>query len=235
LAAGSPLSLTVDAASDLGLSDVVIVPSMNVSQGTVVILKVDTTPISSLQFSSGKVYQSFQINSTGGINDSSLQNASLNFKIAASWFKANGLDPATVVVYRNADNTLGSWTALNTSLTSYDNTTYYFTAVSPGFSTYSVYANSSICSVGETRCFAGNVVQACLSNDTWTDNQTCDFGCGNGLCLSERTTSAGMVLYYVLGAVLVLIIAFLILLGAERGAFKTLGMRIKKMFGKQQE
>ncbi len=120
------------------LTSFTITTNKNVTNPSIEFSQINTTNISSPS-SGGQVYQSFLITPTE-INDSEITNVSLKFRINASWVKSNGLNASNVVLYRNSTSTGNKWVALPTELTSEDSEYYYYTAISPGFSTYTIFA-----------------------------------------------------------------------------------------------
>jgi PGF-pre-PGF domain-containing protein len=64
----------------------------------------------------------------------SVESATVEFKVTKSWLTANNIDPATVKLMRYS----GGWTELSTSATTEDATYKYYSATTPGFSTFAV-------------------------------------------------------------------------------------------------
>jgi len=64
-----------------------------------------------------------------------VQSATIEFKVTKSWITANNIDSTTVKLMRYS----GGWTTLQTSPTGTEDSTYkYYTATTPGFSTFAV-------------------------------------------------------------------------------------------------
>jgi len=70
-----------------------------------------------------------------GVNPSSVSEGTITFALAASWLAQNGLKPSDIVLMRySADQ----WSELKTTFDRLDGDAYYFTAVTPGFSYFTV-------------------------------------------------------------------------------------------------
>ncbi len=241
-----PVSMNISNDTGLDLTQVVIKTSKDVDNASVTIIKDSSTSLSSIgkTSSQGNIYQSFKVN-TSGVNDTSISEVSLGFKVSVSWISSHKLDPSSVIIYRHPDNS-GTWTVLNTTLVNSDSQYYYYTAKSPGFSTYAVFAGKPTCSVGQIRCL-GNVVQVCASVNTWENNITCEDSCVQGACVSKSSnftlngilggiapsfinTVWGYVVYYVLLMTVIAGVAFLVYLGVKKGTFGELFVRAKRLF-----
>ncbi len=69
-----------------------------------------------------------------GENVVSVENANIEFKVEKSWLTDNNIDPTTVKLLRYTT----TWTELPTAYVSEDATYRYYTATTPGFSTFAV-------------------------------------------------------------------------------------------------
>jgi len=66
----------------------------------------------------------------------SVENATVEFKVLKSWLSSNNIDSSTVALMRYSG---GQWSKLTTTATGIEDVTYkYYTAVTPGFSTFAV-------------------------------------------------------------------------------------------------
>ena len=86
---------------------------------------------------SGQFYQAFRIE-TSGVTNSNIANVTIEFKVNKAWLASKNGTVSGIGLYRRPD-TSSEWNNLVTSLTSQDSTYYYFTSVSPGFSTFAVF------------------------------------------------------------------------------------------------
>jgi PGF-pre-PGF domain-containing protein len=153
----------------------------------------------------GKVYDTFEIQTTG-IDNSNIQNVTLRFKINISWTIANGVDPASVSLYRNEEIFwfFPNWVELPTTFLGSDSQYYYYEAVSPGFSSFAVLISNAQCELGAIRCF-NNEVQLCVENSTWLVTESC----GDGQCVDGKCVKAGILpvslgsaaLYIIIGVI----------------------------------
>jgi len=75
----------------------------------------------------------------------SVENATVEFKVEKAWLNSNNIDPATVVLMRYSG---GQWSKLPTSAsaTPEDSTYKYYTANTPGFSTFAVAGKAAVAS-----------------------------------------------------------------------------------------
>lgn len=112
----------------------------NLNNVTISIINSSTSAPSFQINSSGSFYQGFDINLTG-MNDSDLSKVILNFRVNKTWISKNNLNVSTVALYRNSGNS-PTWTKLPTTEIDQDSSYYYFSAVSPGFSIYKIFAES---------------------------------------------------------------------------------------------
>ncbi len=102
---------------------------------TVEIEKVDdltlSTPVE-------KVYQSFDI-SLGGIDDSEITNATLGFSLCKDWMEKFNFSKEDIEIYRYHE---GEWEDLSVSVHSETESKIYYRANSPGFSKFTIGAQS---------------------------------------------------------------------------------------------
>jgi PGF-pre-PGF domain-containing protein len=169
--------------SAIGLTQLTVTTNQQVSNA---IVTVSTIPAVQLQIAANsQSYQSFQI-LTSGVTDSQISNVAINFQVNNSWISSNNLDPANISLYRNTGT---DWIALPTTLASHDSQYYYFTAISPGFSNYTVLAQTIQCNNGATRCLL-NDSQVCSSN-VWILSQHCQIGCSDGICITTSAEAVG--------------------------------------------
>jgi len=90
---------------------------------------------------SGNVYSYFTITVTkisgAEINDSVISSVAVNFKVPKAWLNDTSADKTSIALYR-LDGSLNSWTQLASKIDSEDNAYVYYSATSPGLSTYAI-------------------------------------------------------------------------------------------------
>ncbi|MHC1601868.1 MAG: PGF-pre-PGF domain-containing protein, partial [Methermicoccaceae archaeon] len=79
------------------------------------------------------------ISITTNLPEGAVDNAAVGFKVPKSWFTDNGFDASTTGLQHYNEAT-GEWESLPTVQTGEDDEYYYFSAETPGFSTFSVTA-----------------------------------------------------------------------------------------------
>lgn len=133
---GQPTAISLSNFSG-DLTQLYVTTDYTISNVSVNVSQVDTVSSSSIQANTfGVSYQSFEIIPLG-INDSSIRNTTINFRVNSSWIFSNHLNSLNVILFRNSGT---GWTPLQTVMNSNDSNYYYYTAVSPGFSSYTIFA-----------------------------------------------------------------------------------------------
>ncbi len=87
-----------------------------------------------LESPSDKVYQYLEIKLSDNADTSQIQSVDIDFKVKDSWITANTVDPSTIVLFRWTIR----WNELPTIKTSTDSAYSYYTATSPGLSTFAI-------------------------------------------------------------------------------------------------
>ena len=151
----------------------------------------------------GQPYQAFRIDTI--TSDSSISNATINFKVNKTWLSSKNGVFNDVSLYRKPTAST-QWFHLATTLVNNDSNYYYFSSLSPGFSTFAIFLGKYECQQGDKRCL-DNGVQLCLSNSTWAVADKCNFGCDNGEC---KEISLSFILYISIIAVVSLAIIFVL-------------------------
>jgi PGF-pre-PGF domain-containing protein len=83
---------------------------------------------------SGIPYCYFNVTTTN-LTASEIAQATIEFKVNKSWLNASSIDEATIILSRYSDH---HWDALPTVKIGEDNTSLYFKAVTPGFSSFAI-------------------------------------------------------------------------------------------------
>lgn len=134
---GIPSTITLSSAS-AGITSFTVTTTQNIPNATITLYKVNSSLQSTLQISSsGKIYQAFGVN-LSGLNDSQISNVIINFRVNSSWVEENRINISGLSIYRNPGN--GNWTELPTTFIGNDSSYDYFSALSPGFSIYAIFA-----------------------------------------------------------------------------------------------
>ena len=105
---------------------------------------------------SGEVYKYLNIwVGNGGFGDSNnIANAVINFKVEKSWIQDGNIDKSSITLNRYSDK---KWNQLSTNLSGEDDKYLYFTAKTPGFSSFAI--------TGKTTA-TGTAVQPATGNKT---------------------------------------------------------------------
>ena len=167
---------------NIDITEIEITTSATVS-GASVSVSVSSNPSGgSSGLPSGSAYQTFTIDVVG-FDDRNLEKVSIDFKVDKAWMISQEGASSQISLFRQKDGET-EWESLNTILVSDDADYYYFTAVSPGFSTFSIFLSDIDCISGDRRCVE-NFVQLCLANQGWKVSEECGYGCQEGKC-SEK-------------------------------------------------
>ncbi len=85
----------------------------------------------------GDVYRHFNIwaGSSGFVFPENIRNLTVSFRVEKDWISKNGIDPASVSLYRYLDS---NWTELPSQITGEDELFFYFESETPGFESFSV-------------------------------------------------------------------------------------------------
>jgi PGF-pre-PGF domain-containing protein len=146
----------------------------------------------------GTFYQAFSITAKA-IENEKLNNVTLEFRVNKTWLAEQNYSYDNVALYR-VQNETSPWQVLPTVSIQEDLTYYYFSAASPGFSTFVVVASEKTlkCTPLQTRCF-NNEVQMCDKNSEWIATETCSEACQNGKCVSGQKTKVVFYSIIILG------------------------------------
>ena len=196
---GEQAVMTIDN-EDMDLTEIAITTSETVSDASVSVLVTSAPQSGSSGLPLGSAYQTFAIE-VAGFEDKNLEEVSFDFKVNKTWMASQGGVSNQISLFRQKEGETG-WNILNTVLESEDANYYYFTAISPGFSTFSIFLSDIDCIIGDRRCVE-NFVQTCLENQGWKVSEECGGNCQEGMCL-ERSINFGKVILYGLSAIIIL-------------------------------
>ncbi len=208
-----PAEMIIDE-PEIDLTKITISTTETVKEASLKITKVDVSEVLSeaeigVGIPTGEVYQAFDIN-TIGINDTNIANATIEFKVNKTWLEEQNLTTEDVKLYRKTENVWNPWQALNTSLINEDSQYYYFSAISPGFSTFVIFIDLSQCEPGEKRCF-NDEIQVCLENYTWLIEEKCKIGCKDNECIPVPFGyEKGLLSFYIIAGLIIGGVAYLV-------------------------
>ena len=125
--------------SQIYLTRIILNVLESIQAASVTITKVNVLSNATLAMGlpSGQFYQAFRVD-TSGVTSSNIANVTIEFKVNKAWLASKNGTFNGVKLYRRPD-TSSQWNNLGTFLTSEDSQYYYFTSVSPGFSTFAVF------------------------------------------------------------------------------------------------
>ncbi|NOX71211.1 MAG: PGF-pre-PGF domain-containing protein [Candidatus Micrarchaeota archaeon] len=182
--ANEKTSIDIENEDILSITEITITTKEGTKDMTFVevnVRKEDKPSVTSPTGENEHVYSYFDISVS--IPDEVIDNTIIRFKVSSSWVAENGIDPATIAMYRYENS---EWVKLETTMTGSDDGYYYFESVSPGFSVYVVKGETKkapleTCTNGEKKC-DGNSVVVCKDN-AWNIQTECEDGCSDGECI----------------------------------------------------
>ncbi len=178
-----------------------------------------------------KAYQYLEIVHSDKL-DTDIKVVNIVFKVNKTWIKVNNINRSSITLQR-FENT---WKKLQTDFLKEDSSFVFYTAVSPGFSTFAITGDNlptvkenellittkseridtttnttdfNICKPGIRLCYASGL-RECNKGLEFVVIENCEFGCLDGKC---RTKTLPDTTFFVIGfVVLVIIVAFIIVL-----------------------
>jgi PGF-pre-PGF domain-containing protein len=226
----------------------------------ITVTEVDVLPQADVEIglSSGETYQAFQI-TTVGVNDTNIEFATMDFKVDKAWLAAQGGIRNDIILFRKQESA-NQWDPLQTSFSSEDDTYYYFSAVTPGFSMFAIIldlsgcnnnqicetdqgeneincpsdckiiAPSVVCTPDIVRCFA-NQIQKCAENGTaWKVLETCPRGCQGEQCINASGFDEQM-LILMIAIIIVIVLALYFFMSKTKSTGKEVSSRYRKPSG----
>ncbi|MEK6888245.1 MAG: PGF-pre-PGF domain-containing protein [Candidatus Aenigmatarchaeota archaeon] len=134
--AGSTNSVSLSQSASLGIEKIDFTTTTSASNVQITIKEttIATAGVSvAITSTQGAVYKYLEITKTN-IQNSDISSVTINFKVPKSWLTANNIDKNTIALNRYDS----AWSKLPTTIRSEDSTYVYFTATSPGFSTFAI-------------------------------------------------------------------------------------------------
>ncbi|HLD39231.1 MAG TPA: PGF-pre-PGF domain-containing protein [archaeon] len=129
-----------------------------------------TKPSAGDPVSTGAVYKYIDITKVNAV-DSDFSLIKIRFKVPKTWITTNSIDSLKVSLYRYNNG----WDKLVTTRTSSDSTYYYYEAISPGFSTFSIAGEAAASTSGTpstpTTTSTGTLGTGNTTGTPSTDNQ----------------------------------------------------------------
>jgi len=210
ISAGEPATVNITNPK-VEITSIVITTTETVSNVAVKVTEVSRARLADLEIglSTRQIYQAFNI-TTLGLNNSQIANATVGFRVNITWVEQRRAAEEDMLLFRKNDTT-GRWQALNTTYLYNDSQFYYYSAVTPGFSTFIIYFGRYECEPGINRCFE-NQIQMCLGNATWLVTEKCAYGCDEqGACLETPLQSKTFYTFLIVavGVVAVIVLYFL--------------------------
>ncbi len=202
-----PLEMTISN-PNLGVTQITVAVTETISSVSLTVTAM-SLPQAETGLPTGQPYQSFKIEATG-INETNTVNATIEFKVNKTWLTNQNGTASDVSLYRKKDNAT-MWNPLGTTLLNQDSIYYYFSALSPGFSTFVVFFSKYECQPNAKRCFNGQS-QLCLGNSTWLIIDKCRYGCDEqGKCKTAPQSTIIYTMMIALVSVGIIITSYLIL------------------------
>ncbi|MFA4820391.1 MAG: PGF-pre-PGF domain-containing protein, partial [Candidatus Aenigmatarchaeota archaeon] len=163
--AGTPLTLKFTKITN-GVTEIELTTLFN--KNSVQMSVSDGSKPSSIEpVSTGAVYKYIDITKTNAA-DSDFSLIKIRFKVPKNWTTTNSIDPLKVSLYRyNA-----GWDKLLTIQTSSNSTYYYYEAISPGFSTFSIAGEAAATTPAQESTSMPTPPPAPLDNQTGLGNAT---------------------------------------------------------------
>lgn len=122
----------VTSTDPVGIVSVGVVPSTALGPTDLTVADADTADDSA--FAGRQVADIESINLVG-VNPSSVRGGTITFAVSGSWMRDHGVNAGDIVLMRNHD---GTWAELPTTFDHVTGDTCYFTATTPGFSSFAV-------------------------------------------------------------------------------------------------
>lgn len=122
----------VTSTDPVGIVSVGVVPSTALGRTDLTVADADTADDSAF---AGRQVADIESIDLVGVNPSSVGGATITFAVSGSWMREHGVTAGDIVLMRNHD---GTWAELPTTFDHVTGDTYYFTATTPGFSSFAV-------------------------------------------------------------------------------------------------
>jgi len=127
-----PINEPVTSGDPVGIVSVGVVPSTALGRTDLTVADADTADDSAF---AGRQVADIESIDLVGVNPSSVSSGTITFAVSGSWMREHGVTVGDIVLMRNHD---GTWAELPTTFDHVTGDTYYFTATTPGFSSFAV-------------------------------------------------------------------------------------------------
>ncbi|MEN6611266.1 MAG: PGF-pre-PGF domain-containing protein [Methanoregulaceae archaeon] len=127
-----PINEPVTSNAPAAIISVSIVPSDTLGATDIIVADAGAVSLDSL---SGRTIAGIYGIELAGVNPSSVSQGTIAFAVSGSWLTAHGLKTSDILIMRNHN---GAWTGLPTTFDHQTGDTYYFTAITPGFSYFAI-------------------------------------------------------------------------------------------------
>jgi len=148
LAGGSGKTVTFSKSETLAVTEITVTVKNKVTNAKI---KVDTgslpSGVSVPSSAKGSVYKYITITKTS-MTDNDVSKGIIKFKVKKEWLTDKSYGKDTIILHRYYDN---KWNKLTTTRDSQDTTYYYYSAESPGFSTFAITAEKATTKTTETK------------------------------------------------------------------------------------
>ncbi len=138
IAEGENVNVKTNNAEETGIEGIDIVSNKDLSNVKVTVAKLEEKPDGITEDVDKNVYSYIEIELTADdeeVDESSIGTLTISFKVELSWFNERNIDKDSVVLMRYHD---GAWQELSTTYVSEDSLYVYYTAETPGFSTFAI-------------------------------------------------------------------------------------------------
>ncbi|MFA5071419.1 MAG: NosD domain-containing protein [Candidatus Pacearchaeota archaeon] len=211
VSAGGSVSVAIRSNS-IDIRNITLFVNTNISTASLVVENLNDTEIP-LEFPAGNIYKAFSI-TANAIRNEQLNNVTIDFRVNKTWLGLQNQSYNNVLLYRIPSNE-SLWQPLPTVSIKEDDTYYYFSSLSPGFSKFVILIsqNEIQCEPSQLRCFNKDV-QICSENSEWLNLETCNYGCGEGKCMNlfSYIFSNNILIYFTVGGIIFALLAILFFL-----------------------
>jgi len=233
---GEPTTVTITN-PNIEVSSVTISTTENVSSVSITVTEVPRARVADFEIgiSTRVIYQALNI-SVSGLNNNQIANATVNFRVNISWVEYQRTATEEDVLLFRRNEVTRRWEALNTTYLYNDSQFYYYTAITPGFSTFLIYFGKYECNPGDRRCY-NRESQLCLGNATWLITEKCGYNCNEkGECI-ENPFPLTKVIYIgvIIGVVAAMIVTFYLVIKkiSRKGKSKTSRKTLSRFYYNQ--
>jgi len=122
----------VTSGDPVGIVSVGVIPTIALDRTDLTVADADTADDSAF---AGRQVADIESIDLVGVNPSSVSSGTITFAVSGSWMREHGVTTGDIVLMRNHD---GTWAELPTTFDHVTDDTYYFTATTPGFSSFAV-------------------------------------------------------------------------------------------------